>query len=37
MRSFGASAPAERLFIEFGITPAAATAAVKDLLKGSDA
>ena len=37
MRSFGASAPAERLFIEFGITPAAATAAVRDLLKGSDA
>ena len=37
MRSFGASAPAERLFVEFGITPAAATAAVRDLLNGSDA
>ena len=37
MRSFGASAPAERLFVEFGFTPAAVTAAVRDLLKGSDA
>ena len=37
MRSFGASAPAERLFAEFGITPAAAAAAVKDLLTRSDA
>jgi transketolase len=37
MRSFGASAPAERLFVEFGFTPAAVTAAVRDLLQGSDA
>ena len=37
MRSFGASAPAERLFAEFGITPAAAAAAVRDLLTRSDA
>jgi transketolase len=37
MRSFGASAPAERLFTEFGFTPAAAAAAVKDLLIRSDA
>jgi transketolase len=37
MRSFGASAPAERLFTEFGITPAAAAAAVRDLLTRSNA
>ncbi len=37
MRSFGASAPAERLFAEFGFTPAAAAAAVKALLPRSDA
>ena len=37
MRTFGASAPAERLFTEFGLTPAAATAAVTDLLTRSDA
>jgi transketolase len=37
MRSFGASAPAERLFTEFGFTPAAAAAAVKALLTRSDA
>jgi transketolase len=37
MRTFGASAPAERLFAEFGFTPAAAAAAVKDLLTRSDA
>jgi transketolase len=37
MRTFGASAPAERLFVEFGFTPAAAAAAVKDLLTRSDA
>ena len=37
MRTFGASAPADRLFAEFGFTPAAAAAAVKDLLTRSDA
>ena len=37
MRGFGASAPAERLFAEFGFTPAAAAAAVKALLTRSDA
>lgn len=37
MRTFGASAPAERLFAEFGFTPAAAAAAVRDLLTRSDA
>ena len=37
MRTFGASAPAERLFTEFGLTPAAAATAVKVLLTRSDA
>jgi transketolase len=37
MRSFGASAPADRLFTEFGFTPAAAAAAVRDLLTRSNA
>ncbi len=37
MRSFGASAPGERLFAEFGFTPAAAAAAVRDLLTRSNA
>jgi transketolase len=30
---FGASAPAERIFKEFGLTPEAAAAAVKRLLQ----
>jgi transketolase len=35
MRSFGASAPGDRLFQEFGFTPAAVVAQVKDLLARS--
>jgi transketolase len=37
MRSFGASAPGDRLFQEFGFTPAGAAALVKDVLSRSDA
>lgn len=37
MPGFGASAPAERLFTEFGFTPAAAASAVRTLLTRSDA
>jgi transketolase len=37
MRSFGASAPGDRLFQEFGFTPAGAAALVKDVLARSAA